>query len=286
MTSGKIMLRSKNESESYVQSKHPGITGHARRFAVNHYQKTFDWACSNCGKTGTILKVIGDFVRTSDCFCRSIRKKNNACAELFTQSNIPERYRNAECSKWINLGSDDKEKSINQSSFNVVQKYSSNIKSMLDRGYGLYLTGPNGVGKTYLASAVGNRAIKCGLTVMFFTMAEIIRIQIDGWFKEEVRSVVGRICSSDFLIVDDLDKIYRTKTGIESSVFDNLLRTRLQSNKPCVITSNRTIVDTQSDFGSSIKSMLVEHCAELVFVGSDYRSDLSGKIKSGILNDS
>ena len=68
-------------------------------------------------------------------------------------------------------------------------------------------------------------------------------------------------------------------------MFDNMLRERLQANLPCVFTSNRTTVDAREDFGPHIYSMLKEHCAELVFIGSDYRSSGEIDVRRKIINE-
>ena len=255
------------------------------KILVAHYQATNDWACNNCGNTGTVLKVEHGSIRSNSCICRRLRDHNKKIEGLRKESNLPERYQQAKLAEWMNPGRDTREQSLNHASHHVIDKYTQDIRRVIDNGYGLYLTGPNGVGKTYLACCIANSAINVGFRVKYYTMAQIVRMQIKGWFDEESKATVESIREADLLVLDDIDKVYRTKTGIETSLFDNMLRERLQSNLPCVFTSNRTTADAKEDFGPHIFSMLKEHCAEIVFVGADYRSSGDIDVRRKIINE-
>ena len=283
MTSGIGMRRTRQEAEEIALAKHGQLEGYVWRVVCAHYQRVKDWACQNCGNTGTVLKVNGINITTSDCMCHVIHKRKLLQDEKFSESNIPELYREATVGKWENPGRDATECSLNHASFHVVFEYQRKIKAMVQKGHGLYLTGPNGVGKTFLSCAIGLRAAGCGLDIRYYTMAAITRAQIDGWFQDEAKATMAGIRSADLLIIDDLDKIYRTKTELETTLFDNLLRDRLQASRPCIFTSNRTIDDAKDNFGPHIYSMLNEHCAELVFIGADYRAKMSEQIRRDIL---
>jgi DNA replication protein DnaC len=280
------MLRETQEAKAIVAElfgdSHPEYILNA---LVAHYRCSNEWACNNCGNTGTILKVKNTSIRSSSCMCRSIRDRKLKIAKLRGESNIPQLYTEATVDKWQNPGRTEVEKSLNHASFHTIHHYQRKVAEMIKKGYGLYLTGPNGVGKTYLACCVVNRAIDSGLRVRYCTMAKITRMQIDGWFDDDSKQLVTDIRTADLLVLDDLDKVYKTKTGIETSLFDNMLRERLQSNLSCIFTSNRTINDAKEDFGPHIHSMLKEHCAELVIVGSDYRSSDQIDIRRKIIND-
>ena len=285
VTSGPTMPRTSQQANEIAVKRHGIQNSWVTQQLIAIYVRSNDWSCENCSKTGITVKITSQgHVRTSDCMCAILKRKKDQLVTAKGASGIPARYSEAKVADWTNTGSNPKELSLNAASFHTVEVYARDIKRMFEKGYGIYLTGPNGVGKTFLACAIGNRAIGCGLTVKFFTMAAIIQTEIRGWKDEDASLIMNSVKKSDVLIIDDIDKIYRTKTGIETSLFDNLLRDRLQSNKPCIFTSNRTISDCANDLGNHIMSMLMEHCAEVVFVGTDHRRNLSNQIRKDILN--
>lgn len=282
------MQRNRKEAEEIVDRKYPQIQGHERLILITHYQRTNEWACKNCDGVGSIIKIDSSLkiMKTVDCLCKVIRKKKLISDELRSKSNIPKKYHTADLKNWNNPASTQQELEVNQNSITIIEKYCNQIVKLIEKGCGLFLTGPNGVGKTFIACSIANRAMNAGKSVKYYTMSEIIQTEIRGW-KDEDSAIISRgIKKSDLLILDDLDKVYRTKTGIEQMLFDNLLRCRLQSNKSCIFTSNRTMKDSYGDHGSHIASMLFENSVELVIVGRDYRMNISSKLKEDIINDS
>jgi len=276
--------RTRIRAEELVKENYPGLPSHISAMLVTRFQEYDTKYCANCSGTGSIYRVVGQGVRSNSCMCKKLLERKERSSKLFAESNIPHLYQTSSLLSWKNMGVHPNEKKLNQSSFHTIDIYSKSLSRMKDKGYGLFLCGPNGVGKTFLGCAVGNVATKAGYTVRFYTMATIIQMTIRGWFHDDAQPTVVGIRESDFLIIDDLDKIYRTKTGIETSLFDNMLRERLQRRRPCIFTSNRTLADAREDYSPSIHSMLLEQCAELVFVGQDHREGMSLDVKQDIVN--
>lgn len=277
--------RTRAESEQIVQQKHPNVTGFNRLVLINHYQNVFDWACGNCSKTGTVVRVL-ETIKTSDCMCKLMKRKKEAFAKLWKESSIPNLYLDASVAKWKNTGRTSEEVNVNEENIKVVKAYEKNVSQMIQKGYGIYFTGPNGVGKTYLACSLAQSVISIGKSVRYYTMATIISNEIRGWKDDEAALIARGMKKSDCLIIDDLDKVYKTANRIETALFDNILRDRLQANKTCIFTSNRTIGDVRSDFSIHIASMLMEKCAEVILIGQDYRSIRSDALKKEILDGS
>ena len=279
------MQRTRTEAEAIARKRHQFAGEDQILILTSHYMRVQDWCCSNCANVGSVIKIDGS-IRTADCICAIVRKKRLVVERILSQSNIQTKYLKANFKSWLNCGSSLEEIELNQNSFKVVQSYANNLSRMMKAGYGLYLAGPNGIGKTYLACAVAVMAAHCGFTVKYYTMSTIIQTEIRGWRDPESSAVMDGIKKAQLLIIDDIDKVYRTATGIESALFDNLLRERLQANRSCIFTSNRTVLDAGADYSQSIASMLVENCAELIFVGKDHRKNMSAAIIKEIVDGS
>jgi len=75
--------------------------------------------------------------------------------------------------------------------------------SFITRGENLLITGPTGVGKSYIASALGNQACLKGYKVIYFNLQKLFNSlktsKADGSYLKEV----DRIAKQDLLILDD-----------------------------------------------------------------------------------
>jgi DNA replication protein DnaC len=278
------MQRERSEAEGIVDKLFPKLDSYDREFLIRIYSLVDERYCENCYCTGRVVRLTNGVLFTSSCLCQHVVKRNADVARAFERSNIPSLYAEADVEIWTNMGSGHSGMGINRASHETVLAYAKSLARMREKGHGLFLCGPHGVGKTYLACAIGNAAIRARYQVGYYTMATIIQTHIRGWYEDDAKETVDAIATTDFLIIDDLDKIYKTKTGIETSLFDNLLRSRLQTGLPCVFTSNRTLTKAADDYSPAIHSMLVEHCAELVFTGSDFRARMSGDVRRDILD--
>jgi len=251
---------------------------------LSHYSEFY---CSTCHKTGTtvIVDSSGDdiYLRTNNCVCKNFKRVNEQVHVNVQMSGIPVRYHDARLDRWNNPGRDAREQEMNNRSIHVVRSYGKRIDKMKNKGYGLFLCGPNGVGKTYLACALAVEAVRHSFDVRYYTMSKIVRTVVDGWYDDELKVVVRDIENTPFLVIDDLDKPYTTKTGLEISVLDNLFRERMQNNRPMIVTSNMPLDKLAATHGKSVASMFSEHCVQCVFVGADYREGIAGRMLDDIL---
>lgn len=280
------MVRTRAEAEIIVNErfKEHKLAWNQIEFLICRYQEVSN-GCKNCFTIGVVYSIIHNEIRSSDCICRVIERRKSKISKMYLESALPERYKDADIQKWQNPGVSKDEIELNQKSLVLIERYAADVRKHIASGTGLFICGPNGVGKTFLACAVSNVVIASNLSVKYFTLDKIIKTEIDGWRNEESKVLMDNISNADLLVVDDIDKVYRTKTGIENSLFDNLLRCRLQDNKPCIFTSNKTLDDILRTFGQSVYSMLVEQSCVIVLVGADYRKKISDNIRKA-LNDS
>jgi DNA replication protein DnaC len=74
----------------------------------------------------------------------------------------------------------------------------------LDDGINILILGPTGVGKTHLASAIGNAACRQGRTTLFYRMNTLIEQLTLSRAKATYLNLIKKLAGCDLLILDDL----------------------------------------------------------------------------------
>jgi DNA replication protein DnaC len=73
----------------------------------------------------------------------------------------------------------------------------------LRNGQNMVISGPTGVGKSYLSQAIGNHACRQGLSVMFFRMNALIEQTALARLKAQYLNFIRKLTSVDILVLDD-----------------------------------------------------------------------------------
>ena len=147
----------------------------------------------------------------------------------------------------------------------------------LDRHEHVLLVGPAGVGKSFLAQALGYSAVRSGHTVRF--------IHADGFFRAMAQSRVDNsldrtlrsFLTPDLLILDDLG-LHRLTPQQSADLYELILNRHRASS--FIITSNRAVDEWLSIFddpilGNSALDRLANASYQIVIEGSSYRERLS-----------
>jgi DNA replication protein DnaC len=74
----------------------------------------------------------------------------------------------------------------------------------LDDGINILILGPTGVGKTYLATAIGNAACRMGYVTLFYRMNTLIEQLTLARAKGTYLNLIKRLAACDLLVLDDL----------------------------------------------------------------------------------
>ena len=147
----------------------------------------------------------------------------------------------------------------------------------LDKHEHVLLVGPAGVGKSFLAQALGYAAVRAGYTVRF--------IHADGFFRSLAQARVDNsvdrafrsFLTSDLLILDDLG--LHGLTAQQSADLYELILNRHRASS-FIITSNRAVDEWLGLFddpvlGNSALDRLANASYQIVIQGDSYRERLS-----------
>lgn len=101
----------------------------------------------------------------------------------------------------------------------------------------LFIFGNPGLGKTHLLHAIGNyvKANKADEKVLYIYSEDFVTLLIEAMKNKTVEDVKEMICSVDYLLIDD---IQRLKQSTSQEIFFNMYNKLISDNKQIVITSD------------------------------------------------
>lgn len=143
----------------------------------------------------------------------------------------------------------------------------------LQRHENVVFTGPVGVGKTFLASALGHAACRAGYRVLSVRadalLKALARSRADNSFDRELRSLL----SPDLLIIDDFG-LRKLSNQASSDFYDLVIERHLRSST--IVTSNRSVDEWMGVFdeallGQSALDRFCHRAHQLVIEGESYR---------------
>jgi DNA replication protein DnaC len=137
----------------------------------------------------------------------------------------------------------------------------------------LVLYGPVGTGKTHLAIATGLRACELGMTVKFYTVAELVMRLAEARRGGTLERLMSEIQRCQLLILDEWGYIPVDKEG--SQLLFRVIADSYES-RSLVITTNLEFskwgsVFTDDQMAAAMIDRLAHHGHLLVFEGESYR---------------
>ena len=139
----------------------------------------------------------------------------------------------------------------------------------------LFLSGPPGLGKTFLSACIARTVSEGGHSVVYDTAANIFaqfearKFQRDSQDGQEARDETRRYLNCDLLILDDLGS--ELTTQFTQSVLYELINTRLVAGRHTVISSNLSMEEAARRYSPQIASRLEGEYHVLHFFGEDIR---------------
>jgi DNA replication protein DnaC len=147
----------------------------------------------------------------------------------------------------------------------------------IEKHQNVIFTGPVGVGKTFMACALGHGACRAGYRVLFVRAdkltKDLARSRADNSFDKQLR----RLLVPDLLIVDDFG--LRKLSGQACSDFYDLIVER-HTKSSTILTSNRAVEEWMAVFdepllGQSALDRFCHHAHQLVIEGESYRKRIA-----------
>ena len=154
--------------------------------------------------------------------------------------------------------------------------------SFIDRKENLLITGPTGVGKSYLASAIGHQACRLGYKVRYFNTAKLFNWMTMSKADNSYLRELARLEKTDLLIIDDfgLQPIDGTNRTMLMEVIEDrhrkhstLIASQLPQEKWYELFDDSTIADAVMD-------RLTHNAHKIALMGESMR-----KLKSTLRNN-
>ena len=133
----------------------------------------------------------------------------------------------------------------------------------------LFFFGSTGLGKTFLSSCIANELLNKGISVVFASAVDILRKIEDEHFSRSEGNTMDMIISAELVIMDDLGSEFQT-SFTESAVY-NIINSRLNLNKPTIISTNLSRNELSDKYNERIISRLTGCYLPFSFIGKDIR---------------
>lgn len=211
---------------------------------------------------------------------------------LWNDSSLPVRYFDCELSRFCNFTGNG------QQVLSLLGSYLKRFDQQQRQGArsshrGIVISGPVGVGKTYLLVSLAKALIRQGRRVKFVDFFQLITEIKAGYSqKASEEDILKPLIEVDVLLIDELGK--GRNSEFELTILDQLVMGRYNQDKPIIATTNyffgrqspsRTVdlrapshnfgLDSfgllRERVGTRIYSRIVEGCALVPLTGRDFR---------------
>lgn len=267
-----------------------------RPLAEDEYERGGEIYCKVCNAKRLARHVILGKERLLSCICKceveEIKKREEEAQgrerqirlnKIIKQSMLGDRYKD------VNF--ENTETGFNpifDNTLNRCRNYCNISTEALEKGYGMYIYGNAGAGKTHLTACMANKLMsqyKEVLFTNFFEISSAIRNSFKGSANNNEQNILDRIANVDFLFLDDLGTERVKKDGedmwLQEKIFE-VINKRYNNKKPTIFTSNYSLQELVEDRGIMQKTVdrIIELSTAIVKLeGESYRFKIRSRNK-------
>jgi DNA replication protein DnaC len=227
--------------------------------------------CPACFGTGMEVVAVKGARR---CHCRS----RDVRAKLLEGARIPRRFAECSLSNYHPASNNGSQLRAYNYAYKLVREYPA-----IDRG--LLLTGPCGVGKTYLAAAIIRGLVERGVPCLFYEFGALLKQVLESYnplSRTSETKVLAPVFEAEVLVLDELgaskptDWVCDTMMLIINARYNNLKLTIFTTNYPDV-SSHPAEETLEVRIGARLRSRLYEMCRRVTVEGEDYRKRIGAR---------
>lgn len=244
--------------------------------------------CSKCHTLRETKEIVPIFNKRMPVWCECMKEKERKEKEqkeyaqkmeiinrLRSASLLGERYANATFENTDTTVGGDFMKA-----FERCKKYCDVADLSLENGYGIYIYGKSGIGKTHLTACICNELISQYRQCLFTNFFEISKLIRSTWGRSnnDAEGIIRKIGEVDFLFIDDLGTEALRKNGednwLQEQVFD-IINKRYNNKKPTIFSSNHSLNELINERGMMSKTVdrIMEMSTAIIKVNGDsYRA--------------
>jgi DNA replication protein DnaC len=157
----------------------------------------------------------------------------------------------------------------------------------VERQEDVVLLGPVGVGKTFLACALGHAACRAGYDVLFLRADRLFQLLLQSRADHSTEKVLHRLLTPDVLVIDDFG-LRRLDARQSSDFYEVVLERHRRAST--IVTSNRAIDEWVPLFDDPILAQsaidrLAHNAYQVVIEGESYRKRQKPGERPGDLHD-
>lgn len=243
--------------------------------------------CTKCHTLRVTEHIVPVFERRMPVMCKCMReaeqkekekdeynRKMQMLDRIRSASLLGERYKDTTFANTdLSVGGEF------EKAFNRCRRYCEIADDALEKGYGIYIYGNSGTGKTHLTACICNELInqyrQC-LFTNFFEISKLIRSTYNR--NTEAEGIIKRICEIDFLFIDDLGTEILRKNGednwLQEQVFD-IINKRYNNEKPTIFSSNYSLnelIEQRGMMEKTVDRIMEMSTAIIKLNGASYRA--------------